>query len=117
MDDFGIREYPVGVVPMHKCIVNVVHTFRVELIFLDELTLLIDAVSGFDHGLLSWNTIGWVLLSEGEREVKLFQCCIIVRRTHHELWSFNLLDYRRSFLEEVVDLDFGGRHEFVFRRE
>lgn len=69
MNDFGIREYPVGVVPVHKCIIDVVHAFRVELILLDELTLLIDAISGFDHGFLSRNTISWILLSEGEREV------------------------------------------------
>lgn len=69
MDDFGIGKYPIRVVPVHKCIVDVVHALRVEFILLDELTLLIDAVSGFDHRFLSWNTISWVLLSEGEGEV------------------------------------------------
>lgn len=60
MYDFGIWKDTIGVMPMHECIVEIVDALGVEFVFLDELALLVDAVSGLDHRLLSWCAISWV---------------------------------------------------------
>ena len=117
MDDFWVRENPVGVMPVHEGIVEVVYTFRVELILLDQLTFLVDAVPGLDHRLLPRSAVCWVLLTKSKREIQLLQCSVVVRSTGQKLWCFHLQDHWRLFLEEVVDLNFRGWHKFLFWRE
>lgn len=89
VDDFWVRKDPIGVVPVDESIIKIIYAFGIELILLNEFTLLIDAVPRLDHGLFSWSAILRILLTYGQRFVQLLQGRSIVGQGVKQLRSFD----------------------------